>query len=442
MDEENRELENTGTPETEPGPENIYEPIGSANGALAQAGSRKGLIAGIIITSLVALVALALLIVFWLAPAIATKAKKTQDAPPAQESARTERNISALNRVTEFPDTMPELGRAADDYSGSAEHEIPADIFENIVPSVVCIARVTFNQDGTIDTSASVGYGTGFFITSDGYIMTNSHVVESAENFAVITYDGAMYEAAYVGRDPGNDIAILKIDGHDDFIPVPLGDSDDVRTGETVIAIGNPAGADELLIDTLTVGHVSAVSRGMKIRGFRNYVIQTDAAINPGNSGGPLIDYSGNVIGVVYMKSLYTPGSGVNQVDTEGLGFAIPINTALNCAEKIILGGDVRKPGIGLTYYDIDEQVAAAYHLDVDKGAYVVEVSPDGPADDAGILAGDVIVGCDGKKYEELGSIAEYVSSHSPGDRVTFSIYRQGSTFDVEIVLRDLNNID
>lgn len=271
--------------------------------------------------------------------------------------------------------------------------------------------------------------GSGFFISQDGYVLTNNHVVEGTKEVSIVLSDGSQQKATIVGTDQYADLAVLKTDG-----PVPaiakLGNSDVLNPGETVIAIGSPLGDFK---NTVTVGVVSATGRsidtglGYLIEGL----IQTDAAINEGNSGGPLVNLAGEVIGI---NALVVRGSGTGTV-AEGLGFAIPINTAQAVAEQILQKGYVPHPYLGIRWQAITPSIAARYRLPADWGVYVTDVTSNSPASLAGLRQGDIITGIDNIALDETHSYLNTLFLHQPGDQVTLTVVRGTKTLDMQVTL-------
>jgi S1-C subfamily serine protease len=279
----------------------------------------------------------------------------------------------------------------------------------------------------------STATGSGFVIDNDGHILTNAHVVQDAQRIDVeVGDDGETRKAELVGSDPSTDVALLKVEENDDLKPLRLGDSGKSRVGDPVVAIGNPFGLDR----TVTSGIVSALQREIQApNGFSiSNVIQTDAAINPGNSGGPLLNANGEVIGI---NSQIASQSGGN----EGVGFAVPIETAKDVADQLLHGGKVEQAYLGISGGDLTPQIANALNLSVEHGALIERVVPDGPADDAGLrgatgegtiggqtfpVGGDVITQVDGRDVEGMEDVISAVNEHDSGDRVDITVVRDG----------------
>jgi len=256
--------------------------------------------------------------------------------------------------------------------------------------------------------------GSGFIIASDGYILTNNHVVEDADKITVRLPDEREFEAKVIGTDPQSDVALIKIEATD--LPVlPLGDSDRLEVGEWVIAIGSPFE----LSQTVTVGVVSAKGRNrMGINDYENF-IQTDAAINPGNSGGPLLNIHGEAIGI--NTAIFSRSGGYM-----GIGFAIPINMAKSIEQQLRDKGKVTRGWLGVMIQDVDKDLAASFNLDSTKGVLISGVSEDSPAAKAGIRQGDVIVAMAGKAVDDTADLRNRVAMTPPGRTVPFEIIRDG----------------
>jgi S1-C subfamily serine protease len=289
----------------------------------------------------------------------------------------------------------------------------------------------------------STATGSGFLIDDEGHILTNAHVVEGAKSVTVQLGDRDPQDAEIVGTDPSTDIALLKVDDTEGVNPLPLGDSTKVQVGDPVVAIGNPFGLDR----TVTTGIVSALQRQIQApNGFSiSDVIQTDAAINPGNSGGPLIDGAGQVIGI---NSQIESQSGGNV----GIGFAVPIKTAVDVVSQLEDGGEVHRAYLGISGGDITPDVAQALNLPVDQGVLVEQVLNGGPADDAGIkgatgqatiggqtvpVGGDIITKVDGEEVTSMEDVISAVNAHQPGDELTLTVRRDGQEQDITVKLGD-----
>jgi 2-alkenal reductase len=309
-----------------------------------------------------------------------------------------------------------------------------ADLVEQVNPAVVTVINKQefggfYNQQGEPQTA---GTGTGFFISDEGYLVTNNHVVEGSDELSVIFADGTEVDATLVGTDPVTDIAVVKVDAD---IPgyVELGDSSALRPGEKVFAIGSPLGT---YTNTVTEGIVSGIGR--RVSGANagvDNLIQHDAPINPGNSGGPLFDLNGQVVGV---NTLVVRDSG-NGIAAEGLGFAIPSNTVKQISQAIIDNGSVERPYLGITFQQLSPTVAATMDINVDNGALVADLQ-DGPASTAGLKVDDVITKLNGDEINEDNTLTDLLFEHKPGDTVTLTVYRPSTdetlTLDVTLGTR------
>ncbi|MBS0648143.1 MAG: DegQ family serine endoprotease [Verrucomicrobia bacterium] len=268
-----------------------------------------------------------------------------------------------------------------------------------------------------------IGQGSGFIVSADGYIMTNSHVVKGADKIEVTLNDGEIKTATLVGADPYTDLAIIKIEGKD-FPFLKLGDSEALDVGEWVIAIGSPF----QLQASLTVGVVSAKGRqGLNITQLEDF-IQTDAAINPGNSGGPLLDLDGDVIGI---NTAIVSRSGGYM----GIGFAIPSNMARNVMDQIIKKGSVTRGFLGVSMQTVDKEIAAGFNLTKVEGVLISGIEPGSPAEKAGLQQGDILLECNGKPIKSLQSFRYDISLMNPGAKINLKVYRKGKTLTVPVTL-------
>jgi putative serine protease PepD len=285
-------------------------------------------------------------------------------------------------------------------------------------------ARVTQASGGPFGgTQTGEATGSGFVVDARGYIVTNAHVVDGATDIKVKIGDGKTLDASLVGKDDSTDIALLKVDAGGRLKPLGLGDSERVEVGDPTYAIGNPYG----LARTLTTGVVSALQR--QIQAPNGYtiddVIQTDAALNPGNSGGPLLDRSGQVIGV--NSQIESSGSSTGQGGNVGIGFAVPSNTVESVVEQLMKDGEVEHAYLGVSSGDA-----------ADGGAQVGAVTQGGPAADAGLRAGDVVTSLAGKRVADASALSRLVDAHEPGDEVKVVVRRDGEqhTLTVELGTR------
>lgn len=263
--------------------------------------------------------------------------------------------------------------------------------------------------------------GSGVIVSSDGYILTNYHVISGADAIQVGMSDGHIAMARVVGKDPDTDLALLKIDiSH--LKPIEMGRSDDLHVGDVVLAIGDPYGVGQ----TVTLGIVSALGRSqLGLSTFENF-IQTDAAINPGNSGGALVDVRGRLVGI--NTALFSPSGGSN-----GIGFAIPVNLARGVMQQLIAYGRVRRGYLGVEPQDITPQLAQAFQLKNTAGFIITSVTQGGPGSKAGLVAGDVIETIDGMAVKNSSDALNRIAGKPPGTLVTLGGVRQGKPFSVQV---------
>jgi len=269
--------------------------------------------------------------------------------------------------------------------------------------------------------------GSGFIATSDGYIITNNHVIEGAEDIVVkLANNKEPYKAKVIGMDSRTDVAVIKID-ENNLPTIPWGNSDKIRPGEIILAVGNPFG----LSHSITMGIVSAIGReGMGISDYENF-IQTDAAINPGNSGGPLVNVKGEVIGVT--NAIFSTSGGY-----QGIGFAIPSNMVKNVMDSIISQGKVVRGWLGVQIQPLTAELAKQFGLKDDNGVLLVDVTEGGPAAKAGMKGGDVVVEYDGKKINEPYHFKNMVAETKPGQQVPVKIIREGNLLTANVTIGEL----
>ena len=271
------------------------------------------------------------------------------------------------------------------------------------------------------------GLGSGVVISPDGYILTNNHVVDSATDVLVTLPDRREFKAKVIGTDPKTDIAVLKIEASN--LPViTVGNSAKMQIGDAVLAIGNPYGVGQ----TVTMGIVSATGRtGLGIEDYEDF-IQTDASINPGNSGGALVNDRGELIGI--NTAILAPGSGGNQ----GIGFAVPVNLARNVMDQIVTHGSVERAYLGVTIQEVTPAIAKAIGLNGPEGALVSDVSPNSPAQKAGLQSGDVILSMNGTPVAESNQLRMNVSMMNPGQTVHLKVFRNGQTSEITAQVGEL----
>jgi serine protease Do len=267
------------------------------------------------------------------------------------------------------------------------------------------------------------GVGSGFVISQDGYILTNNHVVEDADQIKVKLSNGKEYPGTVVGRDPKTDLAIVKIDKSADLHPLALGNSEDLKVGSWVLAIGSPFGLEQ----TVTAGIVSAKGRVIGSGPYDNF-IQTDASINPGNSGGPLVNMRGEVVGI---NTAIIPNG-------QKIGFAIPINMAKDIIPQLEERGHVTRGWLGVSIQEVTPALAKSFDLKEKQGALVAQVVSGGPAEKAGIEQGDIIVGFDGKEIAESKDLPRIVASTPIGKTVTVKLLRNGKAVDRQVKVGEM----
>ena len=314
--------------------------------------------------------------------------------------------------------------------SASGSSLTTEQVADLVSPSVVVITteQVVYSQWSWYGQSqVESGAGSGVVISSDGYILTCAHVVSGASNITV-TIGDTDYPATVVGEDDTSDVAVLKIDATD-LTPATVGNSDSLAVGESVLAVGNPLGE---LGGTVTSGIVSALNRSVSIQGSSSVntmsLIQMDASVSPGNSGGGLFNMNGELVGIVNAKS--------SDSDAEGLGFAIPVNDAVKVAQELLENGYVTgRPYLGISYYAVtDAQTAAQLGVNA-YGVYIVEVVKGGPADKAGLQAGDRIVSVDGSEVATQSDLGTLMQNHKAGDTIEITVARGGQMQTVNVTL-------
>ncbi|HHS98414.1 MAG TPA: PDZ domain-containing protein, partial [Chloroflexi bacterium] len=346
---------------------------------------------------------------------------------------------AAPPQVTPAPTTEP---------ANALEAQVEA-VYEHAAPAVVNITVRSVAYDFFMRPVPQEGTGSGFLYDDQGHIVTNYHVVENAEEVIVTLADGRTFPAEVVGTDPSTDLAVIRIDAEDLPEPIPLGDSDQLKVGQFVVAIGNPFGQE----GTLTVGVISALGRVIQSPDgrFIGEAIQTDAAINPGNSGGPLLDLHGRVIGV--NSQIISPSRA-----SAGIGFAVSSNTVRRVVPHLVAEGRYPHPWIGVQLLDLTPERArifrqAGMEIPVDEGVLVIEVVPDSPADRAGIrggdrmvrigrytipLGGDIIVSINGQPIANLKDLTVYLETETQvGQTIEVGLIRDGQEMTVQVTLAE-----
>ncbi|MBN2569605.1 MAG: DegQ family serine endoprotease [Deltaproteobacteria bacterium] len=284
-----------------------------------------------------------------------------------------------------------------------------------------------FQGNGNRPIPRQQGLGSGFVIDKSGYIVTNNHVVEGADEITVTLTNKKEFKAKLIGRDPKTDLALVKIDAAPDLVPLNLGDSDALSVGEWVVAIGSPFGLEQ----TVTAGIVSAKGRVIGSGPYDDF-IQTDTSINPGNSGGPLINMTGEVIGI--NTAIIAQG--------QGIGFAIPINMARGIVNQLRDKGEVTRAWLGISIQDITEELKTYYGLKNQKGVLVTEVFKDSPAEDGGIRAEDIITSIQGRKVESSHELVKVVANLPVGEKVPIALIRRGADKTVSVTMAKRDDSD
>jgi S1-C subfamily serine protease len=320
-----------------------------------------------------------------------------------------------------------------------SEEQNNISVYRKNIPSVVNVTSRAMTFDFFYGLVPQEGQGSGFVIDKEGHILTNYHVIADARQVEVTMHNRKKYKATVVGTDPAHDLAVILIKAPD-LVPAVLGDSRNLQVGQKVYAIGNPFG----LAGTMTRGIVSSIRPVREPNGATiDEAIQTDAAINPGNSGGPLMNWHGEVIGI---NTMILSSVGQNS----GVGFAIPINTAKAVLNDLMTLGRVRRPALGVKTIPISAELADEIGLPADYGLLIVQVTPGGSADQAGLhggteraylgnipimLGGDLIVAIDGQKVEDEQDLSQVMNNHRAGDSVKITIYRNKKKIDVNVAL-------
>lgn len=324
--------------------------------------------------------------------------------------------------------------------------ELLVNAIEKVSKNVVNIASVRMVTDELLRIFPIEGVGSGIAIDNQGHILTNYHVVDHARRLKVTLYDGRTFNAKVIGTDKLTDLAVLKIE-HDsnnssnnnnnnnnnnpdnkaiDSIPsAELGDSDNLKVGQIVIAVGNPFGLTGG--PTVTTGIISSLNRNIEFEDGVLELVQTDAAINPGNSGGPLVNTNGEVIAINTAKIPYA----------HGIGFAVPVNTAKTILQQLIKNGKVTRPWLGITTIKITNRIARYYRLPTNEGALVVKVEEYSPASDSGIRPGDIIEEIDEKRIEEITELSSRIKHKNVNEQTLLSVNRYGRRFTISVTLEN-----
>ena len=302
---------------------------------------------------------------------------------------------------------------------------VPEDVLvsavDKVSKSVVNIASVRMLQDQLFRVFPVEGVGSGVVIDEKGYILTNNHVIDDAERLKVTMTDGRVLRGRVVGSDEATDLAVIKVEAEQPLPAAELGNSDDLKVGQIVLAIGNPFGLTGG--PAVTAGIVSSLNRSIQARSGVLELIQTDAAINPGNSGGPLVNTKGQVVAI----------NTANMPYAQGIGFAVPVNTAKSILKELIEKGKVARPWIGVASMKVTPHLARYYGLPATEGALIAKVEPYSPADDAGLRKGDIIEGIDGDRVEDPSQIASHVRKKQVDDRLTLTVNRYGRQLQIPV---------
>lgn len=296
-------------------------------------------------------------------------------------------------------------------------------VVEKVTQSVVNINTVRLVHGFYYQVVPVQGMGSGVIIDAKGHILTNHHVIGGAEKIQVTLASGDVLQGKLVGSCVSDDVAIVQVAG-ENLPTAELGDSDQLRVGQTVFAIGNPFGLAGG--PTVTRGVISAVKRSIRSeRGLIENLVQTDASINPGNSGGPLVDINGKVVAI---NAAIVPYA-------QGIGFAVPVNTAKRCAQEIILHGRVMRPWLGVSGLTLTPEIASYYNLPVEKGALISEVMPDSPAEKAEMQRGDIIIGFGDKTINTVEDLVREVQKRKIGEKARVLLLRDGEKWIADITL-------
>ena len=334
--------------------------------------------------------------------------------------------------IKSAPDAAP-AARAASSYADAAKRALPA-VVHVFTSQQVKAQRHPFLNDPLFrhffgdrfgeESQRRSGLGSGVVVSADGYILTNYHVIDGADEIEVSSNDGQKYKAKVVGTDPESDLAVLRIPADHALPVITFGSSEALRVGDVVLAIGNPFGVGQ----TVTSGIVSALGRShLGINTFENF-IQTDAAINPGNSGGALVDASGNLVGI--NTAIYSQSGG-----SMGIGFAIPVSLARSVMEQIVKSGTVTRGWIGVEVQEITAELAESFGLKGTTGALIAGVMRNSPAAKAGIKPGDVLQQIGDKPVKDAQSMLDLVAALVPGQVARFSILREGKPQSLDVAV-------
>jgi serine protease DegQ len=337
--------------------------------------------------------------------------------------------VTVLQEIT-APSTPGGAGRTVNSYRDAVKRAMPAVVSIYTTKEVKRhpflndpLFRRFFGDQLDLTPQRSSGLGSGVIINADGYILTNNHVVEAADEIEVALSNGKRYPATVKGTDPETDIAVVHI-AATELPTITFGDDNNLRLGDVVLAIGNPLGVGQ----TVTMGIVSGLRRtGLGINTFENF-IQTDAAINQGNSGGALIDAAGNLVGINSAILSQTGGS-------IGIGFAIPVSTAKQMMEQIIATGAVTRGWIGVEAQDVTPELAESLKLSASSGVIIAGLAKNGPADKAGVHLGDILIAVEGKAVPDSAAMLNLIAQLTPGQKASFRVKRSTGESDLAILV-------
>jgi serine protease Do len=309
----------------------------------------------------------------------------------------------------------------------SHDEKTVLDILERVSKSVVNISTIRLVYSMFYQVVPVKGVGSGTIINEEGYVLTNNHVIQDAERINVTLWDGKLLKAKLEGSCTAHDTAVVKVENKGNFTVAELGDSDKLRVGQRVYAIGNPFGLEGG--PTVTSGVISAVKRTIDSeRGLLENLVQTDAAINPGNSGGPLVDLEGKVVAI---NTAIVPFA-------QGIGFAIPINSAKECSGEIIEKGISGRPWLGIVGLSLTEEIARYYDLSVDKGVVITRIMDGSPADRGGLIVGDIVLKIDNTLVPHIEDLSREIHKRKIGASVRVTVFRNGRERTLELILSQL----
>ena len=353
----------------------------------------------------------------------------SQTAETETETVPVEENKSVATTAEITEDVVPVAANTASAAKArtSVRNTPVVQVAREVGPAIVGITNKAVAQDFFTNRQIEVerGFGSGVIFRNDGYIVTNNHVIEGANELIVSLEDGTTYSGTLVGTDEMTDIAVVKVDARN-LPSARFGNSDDIMVGEPVVAIGNPMGL--ALHGSVTVGVISAIDRSISLNDVS--LLQTDAAISPGNSGGALVNYEGEVIGINNAK--------VAREGVEGIAFSIPINTVKDVVNELMEKGYVARPYLGVQIFDPTTAARYGYQLNIKRGVYIFQVTINSPADRAGLQRGDIILSVDGKAVNSVSEVRSNIVSHKVGASVKVTFDRNGTEHTVDVTLQEI----